>query len=54
MDLDPSISSSSGMARSEYASTEVLLKISQDMARILDRLTTPQDLIDFVRKHGVE
>ena len=31
MDLDPSNS-----VRSEHASTEALLKISQDMARVLD------------------
>ena len=35
-------------------STEALLKISQDMARVLDQLTTPRALIDFVRKHGVK
>ena len=36
MDLDPSVSSMSGLARSEHSSTEVLLKISLDMARVLD------------------
>ena len=36
MDLDPSVSGSSDSARSEHMSTEVLLKISQDMARVLD------------------
>ena len=36
MDLDPSISSPFGSTRSEHASTEALLKISQDMARVLD------------------
>ena len=35
-------------------STEALLKISQDIARVLDRLTTPRPPIDLVRKHGVE
>ena len=35
MDLDPSVSSSSRSARSEHASTEALLKILQDMTRIL-------------------
>ena len=54
MDLDPSVSGSSGPARSEHASTEALLKISQDMVRVLDRLTTPRALIASVRKHGVE
>ena len=33
---------------------EALLRISQDMARVLDRLTTPKALIDTVRRHGVE
>ena len=41
MDLDPSISGPSDSSRSEHASTEALLKISQDMARVLDRLTAP-------------
>ena len=36
MDLDPLISGPSGSARSEHASTEALLKISKDMARVLD------------------
>ena len=35
-------------------STEELLKISQDMARVLDRLTAPGASIDPVRKHGVK
>ena len=54
MDLNPSIFGPSDSARSEYASTKALLKISQDMARVLDRLTTPRASIDLVRKHGVE
>ena len=54
MDLDPFVSSSSGSARSEHVSTGALLKISQDMARVLDRLTAPRALIYSVRKHGVE
>ena len=41
MDLNPSVSSPSNSARSEHASTKAMLKISQDMARVLDRLTTP-------------
>ena len=35
-------------------STNALLKISQDMARVLDRLTTLRAPIDSVRKHRVE
>ena len=35
-------------------STEALLRISQDMARVLDRLTAPKALIDTVRRHGAE
>ena len=54
MDLDPSVSGLSGSARSEHASIEALLKISQDMARVLDRLTAPRAPIDSVRNHGVE
>ena len=45
------------MDRSQKAvegTTEALLKISQDMARVLDRLTAPRAPIDLVRKHGVE
>ena len=41
MDLDPSVSGPSDSTRSEHASIEALLKLSQDMARVLDRLTTP-------------
>ena len=54
MDLDPSVSCPSDSVRSEHASTEALVKISQDMTRLLDRLTAPRAPIDFVRKHGVE
>ena len=32
--------------------TKALLRISQDMARVLDRLTTPKAPIDLVRRHG--
>ena len=35
-------------------SIEALLKISHDMARVLDRLTAPRASIDTVRNHGVE
>ena len=34
--------------------TKALLRISQDMARVLDRLTVPKDLIDTVRRHRAE
>ena len=34
--------------------TEALLKISQDMTRVLKRLTAPKAPIDMVRRHGVE
>ena len=54
MDLDPSVSGPSYSARSEHVSTKVLLKISQNMARVLDKLTAPRASIDSVRRHGVE
>ena len=53
MDLDPSASGPSDLGRSEHASTEALVKISQDMAWVLDRLMAPRAPIDSVRKHGV-
>ena len=34
--------------------TEALLRILQDMARVLDRLTAPKAPIDTVRRHGAE
>ena len=34
--------------------TKALLRISQDMARVWDRLTSPKAPIDTVRRHGVE
>ena len=34
--------------------TEALLGISQDMARVMDRLTASKALIDIVRRHGAE
>ena len=34
--------------------TEALLRISQDMAGVLDRLTTPKAPIYTVRRHGAE
>ena len=54
MDLDPSVSGWSHLARSKHVSTEALLKISQDMERVIDRLTALRAPIDSVRKHGVE
>ena len=57
-DQDPSSPGPSESARGEHdvpvVSTEALFKISQDMARFLDRLTTPRAPINSVRKHGVE
>ena len=35
-------------------SNEALLRISQDMARVLERLTTPKAPIDMVRRHGTK
>ena len=34
--------------------TKAFLRISQDMARVLDRLTASKASIDMVRRHGVE
>ena len=33
---------------------EAFLRISQDMARVLERSTAPKAPIDMVRRHGVE
>ena len=33
---------------------EALLRISQDMAQVLERLIDPKALIDMVRRHGAE
>ena len=52
--LDQSASGPSDSMTNEYASTEALVKISQDMARVLDRLTAPRASSYLVRKHGVE
>ena len=46
MDLDPSVSGPSDSARSEHVSTENLLKISQDMTKVLDRLMNLRAPID--------
>ena len=32
---------------------EALLKISQNMARVLERLTAPKASIDMIRRHGL-
>ena len=34
--------------------TEAMLKISQDMTRVLERLIAPKALINMVRRHGEE
>ena len=34
--------------------TDAMLKISQDMVRVLERLTTPRAPTDLLRKHGAE
>ena len=52
--LDLSASSPSESTMNENASTEALIKVSQDMARVLDRLTAPRAPSDAIRKHGVE
>ena len=52
--LDQSAFGRSESTINENASTEALIKISQDMARVLDRLTTPRAPIDLIQKHGVE
>ena len=33
---------------------EALLRISQDMALVLERLTAPKAPIDMIRRHGAE
>ena len=52
--LDKYVFGPSYSTTNEYASTEALVKISQDMARVLDRLTAPRAPSDSVRKHRVE
>ena len=34
--------------------TKALLKISQDMTRVLEMLTTPKAPIDMMRRHGAD
>ena len=52
--LDQSAFGPSESVINENASTEALIKISQDMSRVLDRLTAPRALSDSIRKNGVE
>ena len=49
--LDQSVSGLSDSTTNENASTKALVKISQDMARVLNRLTAPRAPSDSVRKH---
>ena len=51
--VNPYVFGSSGSDVSDHVSTKALVKISQDMTRVLDRLTTSREPIDYVRKHGV-
>ena len=58
MDLNQYVSSPFEPAKGKHdvlvLSTKALFKISQDMARVLYRITTLRALIDSVRKHGIE
>ena len=58
MDLDPSVSGPFEPTRGEHdilvRSTIALLKISQDVARVLDRLMAPRAPTNSVRNHKVE
>ena len=49
--VNPFVFGPFGSDRSDHVSTEALVKISQDMARVFDRLTSPIAPIDSVRKH---
>ena len=51
MDLSESVRSES---HAPAEPNEALLRISQDMARVLERLTAPKAPIDMVRRHGAE
>ena len=51
--LDPSESTRSE-SHALVEPNEALLRISQDMTRVLERLTAPKAAIDMVRRHGVE
>ena len=53
----PTLDPSESVRNESHAPTEpneALLRISQDMARVLERLTAPKAPIDMVRRHGVE
>ena len=50
--LDPSESIRSE-SHAPVKPNEAFLRISQDMARVLERLTAPKAPIDMVRRHGV-
>ena len=52
----PSVPGSSSASRRSVpaAQTEAMLKISQDMAKVLERLTKPRAPTDLLRKHGAE
>ena len=52
--MDQSAFGPSDSTKNEYASTKTLVKISQDMARVLDQLMAPRAPSDSVRKNGVE
>ena len=52
--LDPFASGPSESTINENASTEALIKVSQNMARVLDRLMAPRAPSDAIRKYGVE
>ena len=51
--LDPSESFKSE-SNAPTEPTKALLRISQDMVRVLDRLAAPKALIDMVRRHGAD
>ena len=52
--LDQSVSGPSDSMTNENALTEALVKISYNMARVLDQLTAPRAPSDSVREHGLE
>ena len=53
-DQGPSASGPSKPVISEHVSTEALLKIYRDIARVLDQLTAPRAPIYWIRKHIIE
>ena len=52
--VDPSVFGPSESTMNDNASTEALVKVSQDMVRVLYRLTALRAPSDAIRKHGVE